>query len=125
MTIKMLIATIAWGLLVVGFLKRRERKTHVRFMMSGIFLDLGVVIYLQITRNAVQTAAKLDLGLFPTLHIGASLIAVVLFIPTVFIGIKMLAGGDVAKLKPWHVRFAIPALFFRTLGFFFMFSMIK
>jgi hypothetical protein len=94
-------------------------------MMVGILMDLALVLYLQVTRDAVQKASSFSMGLFPMIHVGMSLLAVVFFIPTVVIGIQMLKGGDVARLKPLHMKVAIPALTFRTLGFFFMFSLVE
>lgn len=125
MTIYMWIATVAWIALVVGYAQRRDRARHVAFMRTGIFLDFGLVLYLEVTRGAVEKALGFSMKLLPQLHIAASTIALLLYFPVLLLGYKLVKGTGKPETKAWHVRFALSAFFFRTLGFLLMFSMWK
>ncbi|MCB9029781.1 MAG: hypothetical protein H6619_01910 [Deltaproteobacteria bacterium] len=122
MTVNMYIATFAWACMLLGFLRRHDRAKHVPLMLTAIFTDIALVLYLQITREAIQKAVSFTLEMLQMIHIGFSTVALLLYFPVLFLGFKLLKGHDVKK---WHVRFALTAFFFRTMGFFFMFSMLE
>lgn len=117
----MTIASLAWLCLVLGYLARRKRSRHVPLVVAGIGADLGLVLYLQITREAVQTAVSFSLSPLEQIHILFSTLALVLYFPVLYLGIQLIRGQKTSRLL--HKRFAVTALIFRTLGFLFMFSM--
>lgn len=123
MTLYMWIASLAWVLLVIGYFKRRCRNTHIKFMCAGIFTDILLVLYLQLTRGAIQKALEFSLEILKQLHIGVSTMALLLYFPILYLGYKLSQNPTDLKLRKLHKRFAIPALILRTLGFIFMFSM--
>ncbi|RIL10543.1 MAG: hypothetical protein DCC75_04165 [Proteobacteria bacterium] len=119
----MWIATLAWALLVLGYRMRKRRAVHIECMLAGITLDILLVLYLQITRQAVQTALEFSLNIFKQIHIGFSSLALVLYIPVVFLGVRLALGQASPAHRQLHMRIGIAALIIRTLGFIFMFSM--
>lgn len=121
----MWIASFAWLCLVIGYLKRKERSVHIRLMLIGICTDIALVLYLQVTRSAVQTALKFSLTAFQQIHIGFSTLALLLYFPVLFLGIQLIKGTGSAHTKARHMVIAQTALILRTLGFLFMFSMWK
>lgn len=121
----MWIASLAWVLLVLGYLSRKRRSHHVPLVLSGIILDIGLVIFLEITRGAVETALRFEKTVPQQIHIGFSATALFLYIPVIFFGIRLIRGVSGPRIRVLHKRFAIGALLFRTLGFLFMFSMWK
>ena len=128
MTISMWIATLAWALMVTGFLFRKTTKIHVPLVLSGIMLDVTLVLFLQITRSAVQTALKFELTALKQIHIGFSSAALLLYIPTITLGCTLLyAKRKKQPINPrtrkLHITIAVTTLCLRTLGFIFMFSM--
>ena len=123
MTINMWIATTAWLLLVAGYLRRRDRRLHVRLMVSGIVLDILLVLYLQVTRSAIQSALAFSLKILQQVHIGFSTVALLLYFPVLYLGVRLVRGEKTPGLRERHMRVALAALAFRTLGFIFMFSM--
>ena len=125
MTLNMWIATLAWALLVVGFLNRRNTSQHVRFMLAGIFLDIALVLYLQVTRDAIQKAASFSLAILEQVHIGFSTVALLLYFPVLYFGFSLLSKGPDPKIFSRHKTCAVTAFIFRGLGFVFMFSMWK
>ena len=123
MSIYMWIASLAWLLLVSGYLLRRQRRWHVPLVVSAISLDFGLVLFLQLTRDAAQTAMGMGMELSPLeyVHILASTGAILCYLPTIYFGRKLLRGE--LEYRSRHQRVAMLALFLRTVGFLFMFSM--
>ena len=125
MTTNMYIATGAWLMLVLGVFARKTRRVHVPCMLVGIATDIALVLYLQVTREAIQTALSFKLELLKQIHIGLSTVALVLYFPVLYLGFRLLQGKGSYKLRMLHIRVAVTAFFFRCLGFMFMFSMLK
>lgn len=110
-----------WFLMFLGYICRRNRRFHVPLVLTAIAGDLFLVIYLEFTRGAVETALKFDLKVLQQIHIGFSLAATLLYVPLLYWGFKLLKGER--RVIPLHRKVAKVALTFRTLGFLFMFSM--
>ncbi|RMG41622.1 MAG: hypothetical protein D6719_08225 [Candidatus Dadabacteria bacterium] len=123
MTIEMLIGTASWLIMVLGYYQRKHRRSHIMLMLTAIFSDLGLVIFLQITRKASQTALEFSLPLLQQLHILFSLLAVISYIPVLLLGAALIRGKT--GLLPYHRVVGMATLILRTLGFVFMFSMLK
>lgn len=125
MTTYMYIATAAWLFLVLGYVKRKNRFYHVLLMLLGLSTDICMVLYLQITRGALQKAVELSLTPLQQSHVVTSTVALVLYVPVIFLGFRLLTGNFSSGLKRMHVRLAVTALVFRSIGFVLMFSMWK
>lgn len=124
MTIPMYIATTAWLSLVAGLLSRKNRKLHVKLMLTGISLDVALVLFLQITREAVQTALKFELSALQHTHIAFSTAALLLYPLVIFLGWGLYNSPQNSALRQRHRAIAILCFILRTLGFLFMFSML-
>lgn len=124
MTTQMVVATVAWLLLSAAYVLRSRKLIHIALANAGIALDITLVLYLQFTREALQTAASFELGLLPQFHIFASSAALVLYFPTLLLGWKLLLGLGGEQTRERHIRFAMLAYLLRTLGFAFMFTLI-
>ncbi len=125
MTINMYIATCAWLLLLIGYANRKNRRRHVPIMLTGIFLDVALVVYLQITRNAVQIALNFSLAVLQQLHIASATLALVLYFPILYLGSKLVKGSASNDQRLLHIKLGKAAIIFRTLSFGLMFSMWK
>ncbi|MBC7692177.1 MAG: hypothetical protein H7222_10435 [Methylotenera sp.] len=135
----MSLAAISYSLLVAGLIFRKDRKVHPILMSCGIAMDLTIVLALQIQRDAVQTAMKFSLSALQQLHIACSSVATALYIPVVVLGILLLRSAQPDPKSPsrpelkmkrqvwrfWHLRLAVTAFIFRSLGFLLMFSMLE
>jgi hypothetical protein len=95
-------------------------------------VDLGLVLWLEFTRSVIERtlgdssiADPRPYDVTATIHIASSTAAVVLYIPTIWLGAK-LAWGRRELLTPlvrtWHKRCAVTALLLRTVGFAFMWT---
>jgi len=116
------LASLAWLMVTGGVLLEMPGKSHRFWMLSGIGLDLLLVLVLQVQRGAVQTAASFSLGPLQQLHIAFSLGAVLLYGPVVWLGWKRYQGARARALN--HRRAGWVAYIFRTIGFALMFSML-
>ncbi|MCB0415012.1 MAG: hypothetical protein KDD50_11805 [Bdellovibrionales bacterium] len=122
----MMIASIAYFLLVSGLLIRKEdRVKHARLMMAGMGLDISLVLVLEVLRGAIETTLKFSLNGWQQAHIYCSTAAVVLYIPVFILGRKRLKNiGDPKRIKNQHMRVGLIAFAFRSLGFLLMFSLL-
>ena len=124
-TFFMTLATIAYCALVTGLILRKSRLIHTRLMRFGILLDITIVLILQVQRHAVQTALKFSLSPLQQAHIGASLIATLLYFPVLYLGWTLLKNPARSRdLRNLHIRVGVTAFLFRTAGFLLMFSLL-
>jgi hypothetical protein len=121
------LATLALALLLAGFTRRSASpKLHAGLMSSGMAIDLALVLVLEFTKNAVGTAVGGDLTLFQRIHVASSTFAGALYLPIFALGAVRLFRPSAANLplRTWHGRLGYAALFFRVVGYVFMFSML-
>src|SRR4051812_34019096 len=122
-----LLATLAFAVLLAGFAQRISRpRLHAGLMSAGMALDLGLVLTLEVTRDAVATALGGELSALQRVHVMSSGMAVALYLPVFGLGCWRLFQPWSAGLpaKTWHRRLGYAALLFRAVGFVFMFSML-
>jgi hypothetical protein len=123
----MLIASLAYFVLVTGFrVRRKNRKLHAILMTSAIAIDLSLVLILQINRDAVGTALSFSLSPLQQLHILASSIATLLYFPMLGLGFYQLKNPSKSpRVKIIHRNLGLATFVARSLGFLLMFSMLK
>ncbi len=125
MTFWMWIATASWLSLLLAYRTRKTTSVHLSFALLGIIADISLVLYLQLSRSAIQTAVSFTLSPLEQTHIVLSSLALLLYFPTLLLGVSLLFDNSSVRRIAYHRSFAISALTFRTLGFLFMFSMWK
>ena len=118
------LASLAFGLLLLGYGMRKRRKPHAALMSAGMLLDLLLVLTLEFTKGAIATAMDDELTSWQMAHVATSTAAVLLYFPVGALGLLRLLNKGSASERSWHVRLGTLALAFRTLGYFFMFSML-
>jgi hypothetical protein len=125
MTPYMVAAAFSYFLMVAGLVYRRQKDIHYKLMSSSIGLDLLIVLILEVSRDAVATAAGMKLPPLQQAHIFASSLAVLFYFPVVTLGVLRLKGSKSRKVLSSHKALGITAFIFRTLGFILMFSLLK
>lgn len=122
----MVIATVSYGLLVMGYSYRKiDSKTHGILMGSGVIGDLGLVLILEFQRHAINTAMSFELNPLQQTHVICSSVAAALYLPLMALGLLMFKRPELrSKLSKSHGKMGQVAFFFRTLGFLLMFSML-
>jgi hypothetical protein len=118
------IASMAYTAMVLGIAFRKDRKLHGTLMGSAMMLDVGLVLFLQLTRDAVGTAMGPSLTPMQVLHVSTSLLAVLLYAPLVYLGLRSKKGNASAAERRNHRLIGMGAFLFRTAGFLSMFSML-
>jgi hypothetical protein len=118
------VATLAYFSMLCGLIFRKDRRAHSLFMGSAMVLDLGLVLLLQLTRNAVGTAAGGALNPMQLIHIGTSLIALLLYVPLTYLGMMARLQKSTASMRRNHRLLGMGTFLFRTVGFLSMFSML-
>ena len=130
-SIYMACATLAYLCLVGGLVWLRPNALHRRLMLTGISLDVGIVLALELSRSAVATTLSNEPNNYQMLHIISSLTAVLLYAPTVALGVlrwrqlglpRRAAASRSAKLVKWHRIFGASAFMCRSIGWIFMFA---
>jgi hypothetical protein len=119
----MAVATVAYALLWTGLLLRKNRRIHVPLMATGIFLDLLIVAILEFERNAIKTAISFTLSPLQQAHVLVSSVALVLYFPTIYFGLRRFLNRGDLRERELHLGFAKSAFVFRSLGFLLMFSL--
>jgi hypothetical protein len=118
-------ATLAYACLIGGMIARsRSRTAHRMLMGFGISLDLALVLLLEFRRDAIGTVLSLNMTTPQLAHVLFSLLAVLLYIPLVFLG-RSLWARESKAVRRWHRRLGRLAFLFRSLGFVLMFSLLS
>lgn len=78
-------------LLVLGLALRRDRTKHPPIMVTAFVLDLVLVLYLELTRGAIDRATQLVSQLL-TVHVSFAVSALVLNIALLVTGYRIYTG---------------------------------
>ncbi len=98
-------------LVVVGLLKRTKRRTHVTMMVSAFTIDVGIVLYLEITRHVVESAASREMSGLLIFHIFLSVVVLCLYGLQIYTGVtKKLKNAPCPLHKKSAVLFVITRL---------------
>lgn len=99
-------------MLVVGVIWRRKRNVHIPLMLGAIVIDLGMVLYIEFSRGAVEQAQS-KMGTLMKVHIAISIGVLVLYGIHVCTGILMARGGKVGGI---HGKIMLPTVGLRILN---------
>ncbi len=86
MSFYMHLASLSLCLLSFGVLLRKNTRTHLGLMLSGVVLDLSLVLTLESNRGAIDTVASMELSALQMTHVGLALLAVLTYLPTLILG---------------------------------------
>lgn len=119
------LATFTYFFMLLGVRLRKNRPLHWRVMSFSMITDIGLVLILEATRSAVDTAVKFELTALQKIHILTSLVAVVLYLCMFYLGYKRYKDKkNTQRIKNLHMRFGITTLIFRSVGWLTMFSFL-
>ncbi|MCG3133485.1 MAG: hypothetical protein HMLKMBBP_00659 [Planctomycetes bacterium] len=111
-----LLSALGWALLAAGWIARRNRTAHLRLVIPGMALDLGLVLWLEFTRSVIAQTVTTSYSPLQWTHIGASAAATVLYLPVIWLGIALVRRKATPAQRSWHRRLAVAALLLRTVG---------
>lgn len=100
--------------IATGLSQRRDRTRHIPLMALAFVVDLGLVLYLELTRSAVARASELASQML-SIHVGFAITTLVLNIALIASGVAIAKGKP--GLRKWHKRLAALFLFCRISTF--------
>jgi hypothetical protein len=118
-----LAATGAYLLLAAALAFWKNRHRHYNLALVAILLDIGIVLWLQTSRSAVQTALEFKVGMLDQAHIVVSTLALLLYFPLLYMILRLknaqpdVVEGKLLQVYTW--TFAA-AFILRTAGFLFI-----
>lgn len=86
-------STAVLALIATGVALRRRRRVHIPIMLSAFVLDVASVLYLQVQRQAVQTAVGKPTALL-TVHVSLAILTIVLYLVVIPAGWRLAATGN-------------------------------
>lgn len=92
-------------LVIAGYCGRRRKRLHITLMLSALAIDLGLVLYLELTRAVVESIPSRPLTPLLVLHITISVTVLVLY------GIQLVTGINKARGRPSALHSKIPFWF--------------
>ncbi len=92
------ISTVVLLLIFFGIMNHRKRRLHMSLMTTAFLIDLGLVLYIELTREAIEQTIEGVHGLL-LFHIIVSIISLILYVVLIALGIKWFKGqNNVAAL---------------------------
>lgn len=105
-----LISIAVVALLVYGILQRSRPKIHIPVMLTAFVVDVALVLYIELTRDATgQALGWGDLPAMMQVHIFLSTMTVVLYLVQIVSGVIRYRGGA----APYHLYTGIAFMVFR------------
>ncbi|MHC4697757.1 MAG: hypothetical protein ACYTFA_13570 [Planctomycetota bacterium] len=94
--------------LVIGVLNRGRKRVHIPLMVIAFVADMAMVLYIELTRQAIETAATQMTPLMGV-HVLLSVIVIGLYVGQIVTGVKKARGRPHA----WHGKAGIGFLLCR------------
>jgi uncharacterized membrane protein YozB (DUF420 family) len=92
------------GIIAFGFAKRHDRRVHIRAMTVAFILDMALLGWIEISRQAVEKSLALGGRQAPGpllgFHIFVSVLVILLYIAQVVLGRRLLSGSE--AVRAWH-----------------------
>jgi len=110
-----LLSTIVVAIIAVGFwLRKRKNPVHIRLMFVAFVVDLFLVLYIEMSRNAVQ---KVVASTHPLVwfHAAVSVLVLICYVVMIQLGRSLLAGKSTAR--NWHRTLGMTFLVLRGVNY--------
>jgi uncharacterized membrane protein YozB (DUF420 family) len=113
------VASIAiFGVILWGFANRHDRRIHVPAMAAAFALDVALVVWIEISREAVEKSLGLGGRPLPGpllgFHIFVSVLVILLYIVQAVLGRRLLSGNE--SVRAWHRKSGMTFLLARSLN---------
>ena len=93
---------------------RKTPRIHLRFMVTAFLVDLSLVIYIELTRHAVEKVVG-GPGALIWFHAGVSTLVLAAYIGQIVLGRRMLAG--VTATRQTHIALGVAFCTLRLLNY--------
>lgn len=103
-----ILSTLVLVILAVGIYCRRQRERHIKLMATAFVIDVGLVLYIELTRHAVEAVVSGSKVLVWT-HAAISLTVLVLYVAQIALGYRLLTGqANLAAATGGGTAIALP-----------------
>ena len=109
-----LVSTLVLVLIAGGVYYRRETRTHLRLMLAAFVVDLGLVVYIEATRHAVEKVSH-HTGLLLWTHVAISVAVLVAYVAQIQLGRRILRGFVASRSL--HIRLGLTFCTLRLLNY--------
>jgi hypothetical protein len=110
-----ILSTLVLVIVAVGFwLRKRKNAIHIRLMISAFLIDLGLVLYIEFSRKAVQKVVASTSALL-WFHAVVSVLVLLCYGIMIQLGRGVLAGHP--RARDWHRLLGITFLLLRGLNY--------
>lgn len=97
------ISTLVIVLLIAGiWIRSRNRAWHWRLMIAAFVIDVGLVLYIEFTRHAVETVVS-EVSPFIWFHATVSTAVILLYLVMFALGRKLVVGQQQLRLTHRNV----------------------
>lgn len=104
------------SLILIGVYFRRDRRKHVKLMLTAIVWDILLILQIELNRNAITTATKaMSNGMILNIHISLAVLTVLFYFAMLYTGNKFLNGDN--KIRPLHKKLGWTTVALRILTF--------
>ena len=96
MNILNILSTLVLLIIAGGIIKRRTARIHYPLMLTAFALDIGMVLYIELAREAVKTATS---GPPPLLmfHIVISCLVIICYLVQFYLGWRLISGRSTSS----------------------------
>ena len=109
------VSTMVLLLLATGLYFRRHRpRVHFKFMVAAFVTDVLLLIYIEVTRHAVETVVS-EIRLLLWFHVGVSLGVFACYVTMIVLGRRLLHGHKKVRVK--HRNLGITFCVLRSLNY--------
>ena len=88
-----LLSVLVYVLLLIGYANRRRRRLHISLMVTALAIDLGMVLFLELTRAVIESIPGREMTSLLVVHIALSTVVLFLYGIQVVTGVKNARGG--------------------------------
>jgi len=97
------ISTCVLIIIAVGLCFRHRPKVHIPCMLTAFSLDVGLVLYIELNRHAIETVSQVVQRSFPhgllLFHVVMSVLVLILYVLMLRLGLGLLKGQENLRLK--------------------------
>lgn len=108
------VSTAVLGILALGFMSRPHPRRHRALMLAAFAIDLGLVLYIEITRGAVERVVA-GVPALLAFHVAISTAVLLCYAGMITLGSRLFAGRF--ELKLWHRNLGLTFVVLRALNY--------
>jgi hypothetical protein len=115
------VSTCVLVLLVIGFAQRGDRRRHRALMLVAFALDLGLVVWIEATRSAVERVVA-GVPALLAFHVAVSTGVLVCYLGMIGLGSRLINTPSLHddgrfELRTWHRNLGITFVVLRGLNY--------